>query len=39
MKGITQKELIRKHLEEHEDGITSLEAIKEYGATRLSGII
>ena len=36
---MTQKELIRKHLEENKNGITSMEAIKKYGATRLSGII
>ena len=39
MKGITQRELIKKHLEEHENGITSMEAFSKYGATRLSGII
>lgn len=36
---MTQKELIKKHLEENKDGITSMEAINKYGATRLSGII
>ena len=36
---MTQKELIIKHLKENKDGITSMEAILKYGATRLSGII
>lgn len=35
----TQKELIKKHLQTNKNGITSLEAIQKYGATRLSGII
>lgn len=34
-----QRELIKKHLEDHQNGITSKEAIDLYGATRLSGII
>ena len=34
-----QKELIKKHLMEHKEGLTSLEAFEKYGATRLSGII
>ncbi len=35
----TKKAAIRKHLEEHKNGITSLEAINLYGDTRLSGTI
>ena len=35
----TQIDEIRKYLENHKKGITSLEAIDRFGATRLSGII
>lgn len=34
-----QTELIKNHLIKYSDGITSLEAIQLYGATRLSGVI
>ena len=34
-----QTELIKNHLETNPNGITSLEAIQLYGATRLSGVI
>lgn len=34
-----QTELIKNHLIKFPDGITSLEAIQLYGATRLSGVI
>ena len=36
---LTQKELIKNHLKANKNGITSMEAIQKYGATRLSGII
>lgn len=36
---MTQKELIINHLKANKKGITSMEAIEKYGATRLSGII
>ncbi len=36
---LTQKELIKNHLKANKNGITSMEAIEKYGATRLSGII
>ena len=36
---MTQKELIINHLKANKNGITSMEAIEKYGATRLSGII
>lgn len=35
----TQIEEVKKYLEKHKKGITSLEAIERFGATRLSGII
>lgn len=35
----TQKEDIKKYIETHKKGITSIEAINMFGATRLSGII
>lgn len=35
----TQIAEIRKYLETHKKGITSFEAIRNFGATRLSGII
>ena len=35
----TQIDEIKKYLETHKQGITSLEAIERFGATRLSGII
>ena len=35
----TQIEDIKEYLEKHPRGITSLQAIKMFGATRLSGII
>ena len=35
----TQISDIKKYLETHKRGITSLDAIKMFGATRLSGII
>lgn len=38
MKEFTQSDLILNHLKEH-NGITSWEAIKEYGCTRLSARI
>lgn len=38
MKKITQKQRVLKHLQEN-NSITSWEAIKEFGATRLSAII
>lgn len=37
-KQITQDDRVLRHLEEN-DGITSWEAIKEYGITRLSAVI
>ena len=37
-KEITQDDRVLRHLEEN-DGITSWEAIKEYGITRLSAVI
>lgn len=39
MKNRTKKEAIREHLEKNKNGITSMEAIKLYGDTRLSGTI
>ena len=36
---MTQLEAIKNHLEKHPNGLTSLEAIELYGATRLSGAI
>ena len=38
MKNITQRELVRKHLNK-KGSITSWEAIQQYGCTRLSAII
>lgn len=35
----TQKSEILKYMETHKSGITSLQAIEMFGATRLSGII
>ena len=35
---LTQRNMVLQHLQEH-GSITSMEAIKLYGATRLSGII
>lgn len=35
----TQTSEIKKYLETHKKGLTSLEAINMFGATRLSGII
>lgn len=35
----TQTGDIKKYLEEHKEGITSMEAIKMFGATRLASII
>ena len=35
----TQTQEIKKYLNSHPDGLTSLEAIKMFGATRLSSII
>lgn len=35
----TQMSEIKKYLETHKKGLTSLEAINMFGATRLSGII
>lgn len=39
MKNKTQISDIKKYLENHKKGITSLEAIDKFGATRLSSII
>lgn len=36
---MTQLEAIKNHLEKEPNGLTSLEAIELYGATRLSGAI
>ncbi len=36
---MTQLEAIKNHLEKQPNGLTSLEAIELYGATRLSGAI
>lgn len=34
-----QRDLIKKYLQEHPEGMTSLDAFANFGATRLSGII
>lgn len=36
---MTQYELVLNHLQENKKGITSMEAFKKYGITRLSGTI
>jgi len=36
---MTQHERIYKHLQKHKDGITSLDAINDYGITRLASVI
>lgn len=36
---MTQKQAILNHLKKNKNGITSIEAIERFGATRLSGII
>lgn len=39
MKKMTKREAIKRYLEEHKNGITSMEAIQLFGDTRLSDTI
>lgn len=39
MEKLTQVDMVAKHLKDNKQGLTSWEAIKEYGCTRLSAVI
>lgn len=39
MEKLTQTHMVLRHLKDHKQGLTSWEAIKEYGCTRLSAVI